>query len=211
MSLGRLLVESGEAAAGAMQPHSHLCPGHAEHASRVLARDPVALDKQKYFTVAFAQGAERGADGVGARIVAGMDDEAGSLVLEPGAQHAATLLGAALVCELTPRDAEQPGQRIGRQIVEPAPGDREGLGDDILDSFGRASGDVTTNARNVGAEDDLETIFARGCGFFPSRSHQARSVRLVGERCTLSKSFQQLFRLLDHVGMPRVQLGVPVG
>jgi hypothetical protein len=151
-----------------MQPHSHLRPGRAQYAGGVLARDSVSLDQQKDFSVALAQRDKCDVDSVGTRIVVGMDDEPWSLVREPGVQHAATPFCSALVGELASGDAEQPGQRIGRQIVEPAPGDRKGLGNDILDPLDRASGDIAADARNVGAEYGLETVFTRGRVFVPS-------------------------------------------
>jgi hypothetical protein len=151
-----------------MQPHPHLRPGRTEHTSGVLARDSVPFDQQQDFAVALAQSDKCGTDSIGTRIVVGMDDETRSLVLEPGVQHAAAPFCSALVGELASGDTQEPGQRIGRQIVEPAPGDREGLGDDILDSLDRASGYVTADSRDVGAENGLESVYARSRVFAPS-------------------------------------------
>lgn len=67
-------------------------------------------------------------------------------------------LGAAAVPEHLPGGAQQPRQRLGRERLEAAPGDQEGLRHDFLGHLAALgpSQDVGEDARVAGAKDRFE-------------------------------------------------------
>jgi hypothetical protein len=97
------------------------------------AVQPVPGNEEQQLLVALAQRLESSHHhGVVIQAVRSFCALDGSVRCEPIAQRDASSLDASPVCQHATRDPEQPGELLGRCIVEPTPRNDEDVGDNII-------------------------------------------------------------------------------
>jgi hypothetical protein len=129
----------GQAGAGTVQAAASRRGLQPDGDGDLRGSESLPVRQRQQLAILARQRGEGGRDGAG-QVVLAHERRRGEVGGEALGEAVAPAPPAALVGEDAPCDAQQPGQRVGRHRVEPAPGDEERLGDDVgrVGGVGRA-------------------------------------------------------------------------